>query len=96
MSEVKQKKIKVLASNDDRVSLIMDDEGNVGVVSPLKDGMPLQPEQDIVKLNKTEEPNVYTLQTLYQGKGPARASNKKFREGWDSVYGKQKKKADLN
>ena len=49
MSEVKQKKkIKVLASNDDRVSLIMDDEGNVGVVSPLKDGMPLQPEQDIV------------------------------------------------
>jgi hypothetical protein len=92
--------IEILASHGDRSIVRRTKKGESDLVelSPVKDGEPIDPAQDLFTLEAREgEPRRYNVKTLYEGKkGPTRASTKQYRQGWDNIFGKRKTSTELN
>lgn len=68
------------------------DDGRVGRIAPLREGRPIDPSADILQVEHVEHVEgkrcTLELTTLYNSKrGPARASTKRYRSGWDSTFG---------
>lgn len=73
--------------------LVGERNGEEGVLRPLREGQPVYGE--IVEARLSSEPGVLQLTTLH--KGPARASTRAYRQGYDRVFGKREEKnLDLN
>ena len=69
-----------------------------GVLYPLEHGKPMPSGVELVRLTPREQGG-YTVEShgrLGSRKGPAKASNPKFRQGWDGVFGSKTKKSLLN
>lgn len=74
-----------------------DSEGNVRTVYPVVEGKPIPEDSNIVIFSDVEgQPNQKDMKTIRRTSGPSRTSNKKYRTGWDSVFGKKPDKKDLN
>lgn len=52
-------------------------------------GLPLQDGQEVVQTTE-EGPSTLRMRTIYKHKGPARASNKAYRAGYEAIFGRQK------
>lgn len=90
-------RVRVLKYNPStRQMIIRNEEGDLGIVSPLKVGTPLQPQQDLVHFRATDEPDVLDVKTIYRGSGPPKASTPSYREGWDRTFDEKPRKEDLN
>jgi len=95
-NEDETEEVRVLAAGPDGQVVAVDKEGNVSVTNPLKHGVPINPESDIVEYGATDRPHVLTRRTIYKGKGPAKVSSPEFRKGWNEVFGKKPKPEELN
>lgn len=62
-----------------------DGSGSVGVLQPLKDGQPAPPGLEVVHLEH-QFGNVYRVQTLVGGSGPAQVATKAYRDNYDSIF----------
>lgn len=59
-----------------------------GVLSPLREGVPISQEQEIVRLQH-EKDNEWTMDTVYDPKteGPTKVNSLAFHRGWDAIWG---------
>ena len=77
------------------------DELSVGEVRPLEEGKPIQ--GDVVELSRRpEHPALFDVKTVLRTPGGesarSRAATNDYRDGWDALWGKKKKrdKSQLN
>lgn len=76
------------------------DELSLGVVRPLEEGKPLL--GDVVKLKPREEhPALFDVETevalpkpTRSAPGPSRVSSSEYRRGWDSLWGRKRRKSN--
>jgi hypothetical protein len=92
--------IEILA-NTGKTSLVKRTKGGeetIHTIAPVDDGKPINPDSELFQLEaRPGEPRKYNVKTFYEGKkGPARTSNKEYRNGWDSICGNKKKAEGLN
>lgn len=74
-------------------------KSTLGVLLPMKEGMPLEPGSEVVNGSAREgEPGVYDLQTIckIEHKGPARVATNQYRSNYDQIFGAKPKKPVLN
>lgn len=89
--------VHVVGTTEDGL-ILKDKDGNISRTMPMKAGVPLGPEDDVVQLSRTDDPKVLSVKTLYSSehKGPPRAATPAYRKGWGTVFGKKPKKEDMN
>jgi hypothetical protein len=77
-----------------RVVRLKDDTLSVGEVRPVVEGQPIN-ERELVRLKPREgAPQLCDVETLYEpaptparAGGPPKVATRKFREGWEAVFG---------
>ncbi len=82
------------------------EELSLGEVRPMVEGKPVSGE--VVSLRpRHEQPRVFDVEVQYAGEettrsqnvagaGPARVSNRQYRSGWDSIWGKRARRRLMN
>jgi len=96
MADQENPKRVFLLHKCDHHTVVKDDDGRIGVASPLKDGEPISAESDLVHFTEVEgEPRLLDMHTTRIGTGPSKVSNPKYRSGWDIVF-KKPRKEQLN
>lgn len=90
-------KVRVIGTTADGL-LLKDKNGDISRTMPMKAGVPLGPEDEVVQLSRTDDPKVLGVKTIYsrEHKGPPRAATSAYRRGWGTVFGKKPKKEDMN
>ena len=93
----KKKRVQIVASSEDAIYTV-DEKGEPGILRPAKEGKLVH---NPVRVHSTNEDGVVELESLLDGptveltKGPTQVSTNKYRKGWDSTFGKKKKKKEL-
>lgn len=72
-----------------------DDSVRVGTMTPSKDGVPLQPGSEILRLTKGEGVG-YDVEVVYgeqdrasRNKGPSKVSSPAYKDSWERIWGKK-------
>lgn len=60
-----------------------------GAFSPMREGEELMPGDEIAQIVSSSEGKL-RMRSLYRHKGPSRASNRAYRNGYDAVFGRKK------
>lgn len=90
------RRVKILKSCPTHGLHVQDEVGKMGQVQPLKNGEPLIAGAEIVEITQdADDPSYLTLRTLCRS-GPPKIANKKYRTGWDGVFGKRANPGGLN
>ena len=62
-----------------------EDGFDLGMLHPLRDGMPIPPGGELVQLDRCEDGS-YDARSV-DASGPAMVNSPKFKRGWDSIFG---------
>jgi hypothetical protein len=80
-----------------RVLRVKDDSLSVGEVRPVREGEPMNA-RELVRLRPRDgTPRVCDVETLYEPprkSGPPKVATRRFREGWDAIFGTREPATD--
>jgi hypothetical protein len=89
----KKDQLRLGAQPDGSVAGVRRRDGNIvgyGVLTPLREGQPLAPGSEIVRVEEYEEDGWHDIETVYRvSDGPAQVATPAYRAGYDRIFGKK-------
>lgn len=68
--------------------VIQDSKGKVRSLAPIVQGEPIPENTDIVQFTEVEgSPDYEDMTTVHRGSGPAKVNSRKYKSGWDNIFG---------
>jgi hypothetical protein len=65
-----------------------DHEMMVGVSRIVEDGKPIPEGGTLLNLTALDDQGTYSVETMYESKGPAKVNSPRYKQGWDAIFGK--------
>jgi hypothetical protein len=89
----KKDQLRLGTDLDGSVAGVRRRDGNIvgyGVLMPLREGQPLAPGSEIVRVEEYEEDGWHDIETVYRvSDGPAQVATPAYRAGYDRIFGKK-------